>query len=71
LPLRKQGRLHAPRSQIAFMTLLDSFIQSALENINSPHIIGVGMIGSYARGQEARYSDVVNKTLSLIEEAGL
>ena len=40
------------------MTLSDPFIQSALEHINSPDIIGVGMVGSYAHGQESKYSDV-------------
>lgn len=40
------------------MTLSDSFIQSALEQINSPNIVGVGIVGSYARGQESKYSDV-------------
>jgi predicted nucleotidyltransferase len=40
------------------MTLSDSFIQSILKQIDSPDIIGVGIVGSYARGQEAKYSDV-------------
>lgn len=40
------------------MTLSDRFIQSILEKIDSPDVIGVGIVGSYARGQEARYSDV-------------
>ena len=40
------------------MTLSDSFIQSILERIDSPAVIGVGVSGSYARGQEAKYSDV-------------
>lgn len=40
------------------MSLSDSFLQSALEQIDSPHVIGVGIVGSYARGQEAKYSDV-------------
>jgi hypothetical protein len=40
------------------MPLSDLFIQSALKRINSPHVIGVGIGGSYARGQESRYSDV-------------
>jgi predicted nucleotidyltransferase len=40
------------------MPLSDAFIQSTLERINSPHVIGVGIVGSYARGQESRYSDV-------------
>lgn len=40
------------------MTLSDSFIQSALEKIDSQAVIGVGIVGSYARGQEGRYSDL-------------
>jgi hypothetical protein len=40
------------------MTLSDPFIQSVLEKIDSPDIIGVGFVGSYARGQESKYSDV-------------
>lgn len=40
------------------MSLSDLFIQSVLENIASPNIIGVGLVGSYARGQESKYSDV-------------
>ncbi len=40
------------------MTLSDSFIQSILQQIDSPDVIGVGMVGSYARGQESKYSDV-------------
>ena len=40
------------------MTLSDSFIQSILEQIDSPDVIGVGIVGSYARGQESKYSDV-------------
>jgi predicted nucleotidyltransferase len=40
------------------MALSDSFIQSILEQIDSPDIIGVGIVGSYARGQESKYSDV-------------
>ena len=40
------------------MTLSDSFIQSALEQLDSPDVIGIGVVGSYARGQEAKYSDV-------------
>jgi len=34
------------------------FIQSTLERIDSPDVIGVGIVGSYARGQESKYSDV-------------
>jgi hypothetical protein len=40
------------------MTLSNSFIQSALEQIASSDVIGVGIVGSYARGQESQYSDV-------------
>jgi len=40
------------------MPLSDSFLQSALEKIDSPDVIGVGIVGSYARGQERKYSDV-------------
>jgi len=40
------------------MTLPDSFIQSVLAKIDSPDVIGVALVGSYARGQESKYSDV-------------
>ena len=40
------------------MSLADPFIKSALEKIYSPDVIGVGIVGSYARGQESKYSDV-------------
>lgn len=40
------------------MTLTDPFLQSALEKIDSPDVVGVGILGSYARGQESKYSDV-------------
>ncbi|NJC98581.1 MAG: nucleotidyltransferase domain-containing protein [Anaerolineae bacterium] len=40
------------------MTLSDPFIKSILERIDSPDVIGVGIVGSYARGQESKYSDV-------------
>jgi hypothetical protein len=40
------------------MTLSDPFIKSVLEKIDSPDILGVGIVGSYARGQESKYSDV-------------
>lgn len=40
------------------MSLSDAFIQSVLERIDSPNVIGVGIVGSYARGQEHKYSDV-------------
>jgi len=40
------------------MPLSDPFIQCALQQIDSPDVIGVGIVGSYARGQESKYSDV-------------
>lgn len=40
------------------MTLTDPFIQSILEKIDSPDVIGIGIVGSYARGQESKFSDV-------------
>ena len=40
------------------MSLSDPFIQSILQKIDSPDVIGVGIVGSYARGQESKYSDV-------------
>ena len=40
------------------MTLSDLFIQSVLEKTDSPHVLGIGIVGSYSRGQENKYSDV-------------
>ena len=40
------------------MPLSDSLLQSILKKIDSPYVIGVGIVGSYARGQESRFSDV-------------
>ena len=40
------------------MPLSDPFLRSALETIDSPDVVGVGIVGSYARGQESKYSDV-------------
>jgi predicted nucleotidyltransferase len=40
------------------MTLSDSFIQTVLKQIDSPNVIGVAIGGSYARGEECKYSDV-------------
>ena len=40
------------------MPLSDSFLQSILETIDSPDVIGVGIVGSYASGQQGKYSDV-------------
>jgi predicted nucleotidyltransferase len=40
------------------MTLAASFIQSILEKIDTSDVIGIALLGSYARGQESKYSDV-------------
>ena len=40
------------------MSLSDPFLQSVLEKIDSPAILGVSIVGSYSRGQESKYSDV-------------
>ena len=40
------------------MILSDPFIKSVIEKIDSPDVVGVGVVGSYARGQESKYSDV-------------
>ena len=40
------------------MTLTDPFIKSVIQKIDSPDVLGVGIVGSYARGQESKYSDV-------------
>jgi hypothetical protein len=40
------------------MTLSDPFLQSVLKKVDSPDVIGIGIVGSYSRGQESRYSDV-------------
>ena len=40
------------------MPLSNPFIQSVLQKIDSPNVIGVGIVGSYTRGQESKYSDV-------------
>jgi hypothetical protein len=40
------------------MPLSDSFLQFALSQIDSAEVVGVGIVGSYARGQESTYSDV-------------
>lgn len=47
-----------PLSAKITMPLSNPFIQSALERIDSPDVIGVGIVGSYSRGQESEYSDV-------------
>jgi predicted nucleotidyltransferase len=49
---------HSAQREEIIMTLSDSFIQSILERIDSPDVIGVGIVGSYARGQASIYSDV-------------
>ena len=40
------------------MTLSNPFIKSTLDKIDSPDVVGVGIVGSYSRGQESKYSDV-------------
>jgi Nucleotidyltransferase domain len=40
------------------MPLSDLFIQSTLERVDSADVIGIGIVGSYARGQESQYSDI-------------
>jgi nucleotidyltransferase-like protein len=40
------------------MTLSDLFLESVLEKIDSPDVVGIGLVGSYARGQGSKYSDV-------------
>ena len=40
------------------VTLAGSFIQSVLEKIDTTDVIGIGLLGSYARGQESKHSDV-------------
>src|SRR6266511_3678799 len=46
------------------MTLSDPFIQSILERIDSPDVIGIGIVGSYARGHE---STVLYATWGLVK----
>src|SRR5215510_8612804 len=41
-----------------YMPLSDPFTQSLLEKIDSPDVRAVGIVGSYSRGQEGKYSDV-------------
>jgi hypothetical protein len=45
-------------------------MQPILEKIDSPKVIGVGIVSSYACGQAGKHREVVNKTLHLIKEAG-
>ena len=40
------------------MTLSESFIKAVVAKIDSPDVVGVGISGSYARGEESKYSDV-------------
>jgi hypothetical protein len=40
------------------MPLSDPFLQAALERIDSPDVIGIGIVGSYSRGEERKYSDI-------------
>jgi hypothetical protein len=40
------------------MALSDPIIQFVLEKIDAPDVVGVGIVGSYSRGQENTYSDV-------------
>jgi predicted nucleotidyltransferase len=40
------------------MTLSHSLFESLVERIDSPNVIGVSIAGSYARGEESKYSDV-------------
>lgn len=40
------------------MAFSDPFLQSVIELLDTPHVIGIALVGSYARGQEEKYSDV-------------
>src|SRR5689334_2316151 len=40
------------------MSLSDSFVQLILAQIDSAEVLGVGIVGSYSRGQEGMFSDV-------------
>ncbi len=40
------------------MSLSDPFLRSVLKKIDSRYTLGVGIVGSYSRGQESKYSDV-------------
>lgn len=40
------------------MTFPDFFIQSIMTTIDSPDVLGVGLTGSYARGQANKFSDI-------------
>lgn len=40
------------------MTLPNAFLQSVLKEIDAPEIVGVSIVGSYARKQAGQYSDV-------------
>jgi predicted nucleotidyltransferase len=45
-----------PKNQL--MSLSDLFIQSLIARVDAPEVVGIGIVGSYARGQESKYSDV-------------
>jgi predicted nucleotidyltransferase len=53
----KSGEVNLVNEELS-LPLSDPFIQSVLERIDSTDVIGVGIVGSYARGQESKYSDV-------------
>ena len=36
----------------------DLFLQSVIAQLNQPGVIGIGLVGSYARGKNKKYSDV-------------
>lgn len=56
---RLRGKKYALRlARKTDMSLSDSFIQFLVERIDSSTVIGMGIVGSYARGQESLYSDV-------------
>lgn len=40
------------------MPISDTFIQTVLAKVDSPDVVAVGLVGSYARGQETKHSDV-------------
>ena len=40
------------------MPISDTFIQTVLEKDDSPNVVAMGLVGSYARGQETKHSDV-------------
>ncbi len=54
---RAQPTLHESDINLG-MSPAPSLIQSILEKIDTSEVIGIGLLGSYARGQESKYSDV-------------